>query len=79
MNLEIDSARLLSEIEALALISEAEPTVVTRIVFTPADMRAHAWMIERCLAAGLAVRREGRFPKGPLRHFRLPFIETHRR
>ena len=40
MNLEIDSARLLSEIEALGLISEAEPPVVTRVVFTPADMRA---------------------------------------
>jgi N-carbamoyl-L-amino-acid hydrolase len=58
MNLEIDSARLLSEIEALALISEAEPPVVTRIVFTPADMRARAWLIERCKAAGLAVRHD---------------------
>ncbi|MGA2511059.1 MAG: M20 family metallo-hydrolase [Candidatus Acidiferrales bacterium] len=58
MNLEIDSARLLSEIEALALISEAEPPVVTRIVFTPADMRARAWLVERCEAAGLAVRRD---------------------
>jgi len=44
-NLEIDSARLLSEIEALALISEAEPPAVTRILFTPTDMRARAWLI----------------------------------
>lgn len=58
MNLEIDSARLISEIEALALISEAEPPVVTRIVFTAADMRARAWMIERCKAAGLSVRQD---------------------
>jgi ureidoglycolate amidohydrolase len=58
MNLEIDSARLLSEIEALALISEAEPPAVTRIVFTPADMRARAWLIERCEAAGLAVHHD---------------------
>ncbi|HXX44838.1 MAG TPA: M20 family metallo-hydrolase [Candidatus Acidoferrales bacterium] len=58
MKLEIDSARLNSEIEELALISEAEPPVVTRIVFTPADMRARAWMIERCRAAGLAVRHD---------------------
>jgi N-carbamoyl-L-amino-acid hydrolase len=58
LNLEIDSERLLSEIEALALISEAEPPVVTRIVFTPADMRARAWLIEKCEAAGLAVRRD---------------------
>jgi ureidoglycolate amidohydrolase len=58
MKLEIDSARLLSEIEELALISEAEPPVVTRVVFTPADMRARAWLIEKCEAAGLAVRRD---------------------
>jgi ureidoglycolate amidohydrolase len=58
MKMEIDSARLLSEIEELALISEAEPPVVTRVVFTPADMRARAWLIERCEAAGLQVRRD---------------------
>jgi ureidoglycolate amidohydrolase len=58
MKLEIDSARLLSEIEELALISEAEPPVVTRVVFTPADMRARAWLIEKCEAGGLAVRRD---------------------
>ncbi|HXX18262.1 MAG TPA: M20 family metallo-hydrolase [Candidatus Acidoferrum sp.] len=58
MKLEIDSARLSSEIEALALISEAEPPVVTRIVFTPADMRARGWMIERCKTAGLSVRQD---------------------
>jgi ureidoglycolate amidohydrolase len=58
MNLEIDAARLNSEIEELALISEAEPPVVTRIVFTPADMRARAWLAERCDAAGLTLRRD---------------------
>jgi ureidoglycolate amidohydrolase len=58
MNLEIDAARLHSEIEELALISEAEPPVVTRIVFTPADMRARAWLAERCEAAGLTIRRD---------------------
>ena len=58
MTLEIDSARLLSEIEELALISEAPPPAVTRIVFTPADMRARAWLIERCKAADLQVRQD---------------------
>lgn len=56
MNLEIDSARLLAEIEALAQISEAEPPAVTRIVFTETDMRARAWLKQRCESAGLAVR-----------------------
>ena len=58
MQLEIDSARLLSEIEALALISEAEQPAVTRIVFTPVDMRARTWLVDHCRAAGLAVRQD---------------------
>jgi ureidoglycolate amidohydrolase len=58
MKIDIDSARMLSEIEALALISEADPPVVTRVVFTPADMRARAWLIDRCEGAGLSVRRD---------------------
>jgi len=58
MKLEIDQQRLLSELETLATISEAEPPVVTRIVFTPADLKARAWMISRCEEAGLAVRHD---------------------
>jgi ureidoglycolate amidohydrolase len=58
LRIEIDAARLLSEIEALALISEADPPVVTRVVFTPADMRARAWLIDRCATAGLSVRQD---------------------
>jgi ureidoglycolate amidohydrolase len=56
MNLTIDCDRLLSEIETLASFSEAEPPVVTRIVFTPADLQARAWLKVRCEEAGLAVR-----------------------
>ena len=58
MSLTIDRERLLSEIEALALISEAEPPVVTRIVFTPSDLEARAWMKARCEEAGLTVRED---------------------
>ncbi len=58
MNLAIDRDRLLSEIEALGSISEAEPPVVTRIVFTPSDLKARAWMKERCAEAGLTVRED---------------------
>ena len=58
MNLAIDSERLHAEIEELAAISEAEAPAVTRILFTPADLKARAWMIERCKAAGLAVRQD---------------------
>jgi ureidoglycolate amidohydrolase len=56
MNLEIDRNRLLSEIEALASFSDAEAPAVTRIVFTPTDLKARAWMKARCEEAGLTVR-----------------------
>src|SRR6204780_1239036 len=60
MNLaiEVNQDRLLSEIEALGAISEAEPPVVTRIVFTPSDLKARAWMKSRCEEAGLALRQD---------------------
>ena len=54
----VDRDRLLSEIEALALISEAEPPVVTRIVFTPSDLKARGWIKARCAGAGLTVRED---------------------
>jgi ureidoglycolate amidohydrolase len=58
MNLEVDKNRLISEIEELALISDAEAPAVTRIVFTPTDLRARVWFLERCKKAGLAVRQD---------------------
>jgi ureidoglycolate amidohydrolase len=58
MKLEIDQRRLNSEIETLAAISDAEPPAVTRIVFTPTDLKARAWMIARCEEAGLSVRQD---------------------
>ena len=58
MKLEIDQQQLNSEIETLAAISDAEPPAVTRIVFTPTDLKARAWMISRCKEAGLAVRQD---------------------
>jgi ureidoglycolate amidohydrolase len=58
MNLSVDKHRLISEIEELALISDAEPPAVTRIVFTPTDLRARAWFLARCEEAGLATRQD---------------------
>src|ERR1700692_2118198 len=56
MSLTVDRDRLLSEIEILASFSEAEAPAVTRIVFTPTDLKARAWMKARCDEAGLTVR-----------------------
>ncbi|MGB6830467.1 MAG: hydantoinase/carbamoylase family amidase, partial [Terracidiphilus sp.] len=58
MNIVIDRERLLSEIETLSSFSDAEPPAVTRIVFTPADLKARSWMKARCEAAGLTVRED---------------------
>src|SRR5580704_6707105 len=52
-NLSIDG--LLAELMTLAKISEAEPPVVTRVVFSEADLRARAFVKDLCTAAGLTV------------------------
>jgi len=56
MNLWIDQQRLQAEIDELAQITEAEPPVVTRIVFSAADLRARAWFAAKCKEAGLELR-----------------------
>ena len=58
MELEIDERRLLDEMETLAAISDAEPPAVTRVVFTPTDLKARAWLRARCEDAGLEVRHD---------------------
>src|ERR1700758_1050824 len=58
MSLTVDRDRLISEIEALASFSDAEPPAVTRIVFTPTDLKARAWMKAQCQEAGLALRED---------------------
>jgi ureidoglycolate amidohydrolase len=58
MKLEVDGVRLASEIEALASISDAVSPAVTRIVFTPTDLKARAWLGTRCEEAGLTLRQD---------------------
>lgn len=58
MNLEIDRDRLTRELEALGAISSEPPPVVTRVVFTEADLRARAFVKQLCGQAGLAVRED---------------------
>jgi ureidoglycolate amidohydrolase len=54
--IEIDT--LMGELSVLACISEAEPPVVTRVVFSDADVRARAYVAELCRAAGLDIRED---------------------
>lgn len=55
-NLTID--KLMSELAALAQISAAEPPVVTRVVFSEADLRARAYVKGLCTAAELTVHED---------------------
>jgi N-carbamoyl-L-amino-acid hydrolase len=46
---------VLDELKTLAAISEADPPVVTRVVFSEADLRARAYVKGLCADAGLEV------------------------
>lgn len=54
--IQIDIARLQREIDELALISENSPPVVTRILFSEADLRGRGFVKNLCREAGLLVR-----------------------
>jgi ureidoglycolate amidohydrolase len=58
MKIAINQKRLNAEIEALAAFSDADPPAVTRVVFTPTDLEARAWVKTRCENAGLRVRQD---------------------
>jgi len=57
--IEIDTDRLIGELNTLATFSSAEPspdgTAVTRVVFSPDDLRARAWLRSLAEDAGLGV------------------------
>jgi ureidoglycolate amidohydrolase len=56
--LTIDIETLTTELQALAAISDATAPAVTRVVFSETDLRARAWLKDRCQAAGLTVRED---------------------
>jgi ureidoglycolate amidohydrolase len=58
MNLAIDQDRLVQELDALGQISEAPAPVVTRVVFTEADLRGREYVKGLCREAGLLVRED---------------------
>ena len=53
---KVDGALLQRRIDELALITEAAPPVVTRVLFSDADLRGRDYMRKLCEEAGLAVR-----------------------
>jgi N-carbamoyl-L-amino-acid hydrolase len=58
MNLAVDRERLEAEIEELASISDAAAPAVTRVVFTSTDLKARAWILNKCEKAGLITRQD---------------------
>jgi len=58
VKLEIDQERLIRELDALGAISAEAPPVVTRVVFTEADLRGREFVKKLCREAGLAIRED---------------------
>ena len=62
LEIEIDAKRLIDELNTLATFSSVEPSVigtaVTRIVFTPDDLRARTWLKQLAQAEGLSIRED---------------------
>lgn len=60
--IEIDTGRLISELNTLASFSSAEPspdgTAVTRVVFSPDDLRARAWLKNLAASEGFHIRED---------------------
>src|SRR5262245_18792905 len=56
MTAVVNGQRLTSELATLAGISSMPSPVVTRVVFTEADLRARAYLKSLCSDAGLSVR-----------------------
>jgi ureidoglycolate amidohydrolase len=62
MQIQINEQRLLDELKTLATFTDAEPsdvgTAVTRIVFSPDDLRARAWLKDLATSEGLQIRED---------------------
>jgi N-carbamoyl-L-amino-acid hydrolase len=62
LEIEIDATRLIHELNTLATFTSVEPsaigTAVTRIVFSPDDLRARAWLKQVAQTEGLSIRED---------------------
>ena len=79
MNLQINITRLQSEIDGLAAISESPPPVVTRVLFSKADLRGREFVKKLCSEAGLLLREDAVgniFARWEGREKNLPAVAT---
>jgi ureidoglycolate amidohydrolase len=56
--IKINAIKLQGEIDALALITEATPPVVTRVLFSESDLRGRAFVNNLCREAALVLRED---------------------
>jgi ureidoglycolate amidohydrolase len=78
-SLPVNIARLQKEIDDLALITEAEPPVVTRVIFSDADLRGREFVKKLCGDAGLILRTDAVgniFARWPGADKNLPAVAT---
>jgi ureidoglycolate amidohydrolase len=83
MQIQIDEHRLLDELKTLATLTHAEPsdegTAVSRVVFSPDDLRARAWLKDLATSEGLQVREDAvgnTFMRWPGAEPNLPAVAT---
>jgi ureidoglycolate amidohydrolase len=58
VKISVNKNRLQKEIDDLALITEASPPVVTRVLFSDADLRGRKFVKNLCRQAGLKIRED---------------------
>lgn len=79
MQIEIAQEQLTAELERLASFSDTPAPSVTRIVYTPTDMAARAYVKSLCTAAGLEIREDAAgntFARWPGSRPDLPAVGT---
>lgn len=58
MNVHVNAERIAAELNELAAFSDTPSPSITRVVFSESDIAARAWLKEKCIAAGLAIRED---------------------
>lgn len=56
--MRVNRQRLMTEIEKMASFTDAPPPAVTRVLYTPTDIAARAYLKSLCMEAGLKVRED---------------------
>src|SRR5579862_5301951 len=77
--MQINLSQLSAELDQLATFSDAPSPAVTRVVFSPVDLQARAYVKDLCAEAGLSIREDAvgnTFARWPGRDPSLPAVGT---